>query len=306
MFREALLSVIGQSYSNLEIIIQDDSTNGECGQIVSSLKDPRIRYTRNEPTLGTGRNLREGYRKCTGRYFSTLNDDDLYGNQYIQTMVEALESEPRYVLAFADHFIIDEHGTVDEFRSESNSANFGRTALQHGSVPRPLEVGLINKSIPGMFAVFRREAMDLHDFPDEVSSGYDFWLTYLALRNGGPIHYTPRKLTSYRVHAGSQTSSFTNPLSGLRSLKYSEYMHKRFLADPRLASIHPQLRERLAQIYSSTGFNQLRLGDRRHALHKFSASCRTKISCRAALGLMLCGAPNAVVERVLRSGKASL
>jgi glycosyltransferase involved in cell wall biosynthesis len=299
MLRAALDSLLAQTYAHLEILVQDDSTNDGCGQVVRELNDPRIHYTRNQPALGTVSNLRAGYRKATGKYFSTLNDDDLYTPTYIQTMVESLEADPRYSMAFCDHTIIDQDGVIDEATTNTNSITFGRNRLTEGSVPDPVVAGILAKSVPGMFAMFRREAMDLNDFPDEVSSGYDYWMTYLAVRAGNPIYYTPQRLTSYRVHAGSQTSSFTNPREALRSLRYSEYMHTRFLADPGLRSIHSQLRLRLAEIYASTGIAHLRLGDRTAARQQFSASLRTKFTTRALTGMTLTAAPTSLVKKLL-------
>jgi glycosyltransferase involved in cell wall biosynthesis len=298
MLQSALRSVVAQSYSNLEIIVQDDSTNDECGQVVLHLADPRIRYTRNKPALGTISNLRAGYRKCSGKYFSTLNDDDIYGPDYIATMIGPLEADPNFALAFSDHYIIDQEGNIDESTTNANSATFGRTALKEGSVPQPLVAGILTKSIPGMFAVFRKDVINLNDFPNQVSSGYDYWLTYLALREGHPIYYNPYRLTSYRVHAGSQTSSFVSPEEGLRSLRYSEYMHLRFLADPRLSSIHSALVPRLAQIYTSIGFNRIRLGSRREASQHFLASCRLKPTTRAIAGLLFCTAPAILLKKL--------
>ena len=298
LLRTALRSVIGQTYSNLEIIVQDDSTNDECGKVVLDLDDKRVRYTRNTPALGTVSNLRAGYWKCTGKYFSTLNDDDVYGPDYISTLIPPLESEPRYAVAFSDHNIIDQDGNVDETATDSNSSMFGRSVLQEGIVPHPMLTGMLAKSVPGMFAIFRRSIMNLNDFPDQVSSGYDYWLTYLALRDGWPMYYSPRRLSDYRVHAGSQTSSFISPEEGLRSLRYSEYMHTRFLADARLSPIHGVLRQRLAQIYASIGFNRLRIGYRREAWRQFLTSCRLKRTGRALAGLILCAAPAAVRKRL--------
>ena len=77
-----------------------------------------------------------------------------------------------------------------------------------------------------MFALFRTEAIDFDDFPEEVSSSYDYWLTYLAVRNGGAAFYEPRRLTSYRVHPGSETSSFTDPEKRLRFLQYNEFIDR--------------------------------------------------------------------------------
>src|ERR1700722_13362539 len=114
MLRSALKSVLHQTYTNLEIIIQDDSTNEDCHEVVRNFMDDRMTYTRNKPSLGTSLNLRAGYAKSRGKYFCTLNDDDLYHDDYVKTMVEAMESNPNYSLSFSDHYIIDDEGHIDE------------------------------------------------------------------------------------------------------------------------------------------------------------------------------------------------
>jgi glycosyltransferase involved in cell wall biosynthesis len=300
MLSAALASLLAQSYKELEIIVQDDSPLDDCQKVVEALSDPRIRYTRNKPALGTSANLRAGYRKCTGKYFCTLNDDDLYHPDYVQTMVDALESNAAYSVAFSDHYIVGEDGDVDEKASDANSAAFGRDRLNKGSVPSPMEVALIIKSVPGMLALFRREAMDLSDFPDEVSSGYDYWLSYLAVRAGNPIYYEPRRLAYYRVHSGSQTLSFVDPQKRLRSLRYSEYMQKRFLADERLHSIHDSVRSQLSQIYLSFGSAEMRLDQRKLARNSFLRSLKVKRNASAMAGLTLSFLPKFLFERVMQ------
>jgi glycosyltransferase involved in cell wall biosynthesis len=300
MLKAALASLLAQTYTDLEIIVQDDSPLDDCQAVVEALADPRIHYTRNQPPLGTSANLRAGYRKCTGKYFCTLNDDDLYHPEYIRAMVDGIESDPRYSIAFCDHYILNDDGDVDEKASDDNSVLFGRDRLKPGSVPSPLEVGLVIKSIPAMFALFRRDAMDLNDFPDEVSSGYDYWLSYLGVRDGNPIYYDPRRLTYYRVHSGSQTLSFLDPQKRLRSLRYSEYMQKRFLADDRLRSIHDSVRSQLAQIYLSFGSAEMRLDRRGDARTGFLQSIRTKPRFSAVAGLVLSFLPKSLFERAMQ------
>jgi glycosyltransferase involved in cell wall biosynthesis len=303
MLRIALLSLIDQTYKNIQIIVQDDSTNEDCLRVIQALADPRICYTRNEPPLGTVSNLRAGYRKCVGKYFCTLNDDDAYHKDYVATLVTPLEENPDYSIAFSDHYIIAADGSVDEIATTRNSIAFGRDKLKEGEVPDPLIVGMLNQSVPGMFAIFRTSIMDLNDFPDEVSSGYDYWLTFLALRTGKPIYYSPRRMVYYRVHPGSQTSSYSEPRESLRSLTYSEFMHKRFLADPRLKSIHSTLTLRLALIYASGGANFLRTRNRKRAFQQFVNSCKTKLTGKGILGLLLCFAPASLLNKALRKAK---
>lgn len=301
MLLAALNSIFAQSYQKLEIIIQDDSPEDGCQRVVEEFGDSRIRYTRNYPSLGTLRNLRCGYRRATGKYVCTLNDDDLYAEKYIETMVRALEDNPSCCLSCCDHFIFGEDGLVDTRETDVNSRRFGRDRLRPGVQEDSLRIALMMKSVPGMFAMYRATLMDFSDFPDEVSSGYDFWITYLAVRSGQPIFYSPERLTFYRVHPGSQTSSFTDPRHRFRSLQYDLFTHQRFLGDARLRSIHPAIVNHLAQVHLSMGSTMLRLRNRGSAVREFLSSLRLRFAMGPALGMILAMLPHAFAVRVMNS-----
>ncbi len=287
MLQTALDSVVNQTLQDIEIIVQDDSSGDGCEEVVRKIEDARIQYTRNRPPLGTAINLRAGYRKCRGKYFSTLNDDDFYAPVYLGAMVSILEANPKLSLAFSDHYIVDSKGGILSDESDCNSENWGRSKLKEGIVPDCIRVALIDKAVPGMFAVFRSEVMDLDDFPDEAASGYDFWMTYLGVRDGGPIYYNPARLTFYRVHEGSQSASFREPERRLYALEYGEFIWRRLLADARVASIWPELRQRLAETCATSGFDSLRLVQRRRSLSYFGASMRMHPNRRALAGIIL-------------------
>lgn len=298
MLEVALQSVLTQTYTNLEILIQDDSTDARCEALVSTYADPRIRYTHNSPPLGTVGNLRAGYRKSSGVLFGTLNDDDFYLPTYLEKMVAGMMQDENCVLGFCDHYIVDQTGAIGIEESDANTKRFGRFELRDGLVSNALVIGLARQSIPGMFAVIRRSSVDLDDFPDEVSSGYDHWLTYLALRNGGMAFYSSERLTCYRVHEGSQTLSFVDDVRRLRSLNYSEFIHKRFLADPRVHVIHGSARRELAQIDLSRGAIALRKGDRKPALRLFWQSIKTRPGLKAFAGLCVACLPVSLINFV--------
>lgn len=301
MLRSSLQSLVNQTYTELEILVQDDSTNDECTRIVAALNDPRITYTHNRPSLGTLSNLRAGYRRATGKYVCTLNDDDLYTPTYLAAMVSALEAHPECCLAFSDHFIIDDLGTIDLHASDLNTARFGRDRLSAGVIQEPMKLALVDKSIPGMFAVYRCSEMDFADFPDESSSGYDFWLTYLAIRSGSSVFYSPQRLTSYRVHPGSQTMSFVDPQRRLRSLAYDLFTHTRLHQDSRLQRIWPALAERLASIRVSTGSAHLQLGQKGIARTQFREAMRLRPGLRPAIGLLMAALPGSLSKAILQA-----
>ena len=300
MLRAALDSLLAQTYTNLEILVQDDSTNDDCEQVVRKYTIPSMKYTHNRPPLGTLHNLLAGYRKSTGKYFATLNDDDLYSPAYLQTMVDALESDSSFAIAFTDHNIIDQSGSVLEPESTNNSYNFGRTELPTGRVGNALQIALISKAVPGMFALYRRDAVDLTNFPDEVSSAYDYWLTYLALRSGASIHYTNARLTSYRVHDASQTSAFATPAERLRYIAYNKFIDSRLLTDELVASVWSPLRARLSETLAAEGFAHLRLNDRDAAASALRQSLAHGSTRKNILGLSLCFVPGFMCRWLLR------
>lgn len=294
MLEISLASVLNQTLTEIEIIVQDDSTDDRCEEVVRKFNDPRIRYTHNRPPLGAAINLRSGYRKCRGKYFSTLNDDDFYAPNYLETMVSILEKNSAVSLAFCDHYVIDTTGKVLPEESDRSSDWWGRSKLREGIVPDPMHTTLIDKSVPGMFAVLRSRSIDLKDFPEEVSIGYDFWLTYLAVRDGGSIWYHPDRLTFYRVHQRSQTSLSQKPQARVRYTEHMKYIFLRLLADQRISSVWPDLAKRLAAMCANAGFAHLRLHERPQARKEFVASMKADPSRRAVAGIALSFLPSCV------------
>ncbi|HDR4949054.1 glycosyltransferase family 2 protein [Bacillus cereus] len=90
-FKQALISAIVQSYSNIEIIICDDSTNDESQKIVLKYinKFPhKIKYYKNKTTIGGRLNFQLALQKANGQYINFLMDDDLFHPQKIERMMQ--------------------------------------------------------------------------------------------------------------------------------------------------------------------------------------------------------------------------
>ena len=305
LLRVALDSIREQTLTDLEIIVNDDSSDSRCAEVVMSLADDRIRYTRHSPGWGTVANHRAGYRSATGRFLTTLNHDDVMTSpRYLETMVAALESHPECALAFSDHDLIDEAGRVDAVATERMRRTYHRDRLTPGVVQDPLRVALVDKTVPGMFAVYRAAALDLDDFPDDVSSGYDFWLVYLAVRDGGQIYFEPESLTSYRVHPDSQTSAhFRDVSERYRFDAYTQYIEGRMIADPRLASVAAPLRRRLADGLARSSGLALRAGRPSDARASAIASLKASPTWRGAGGLALSFLPSSVSRQLVKRGR---
>jgi glycosyltransferase involved in cell wall biosynthesis len=87
--REAIDSALAQTYDNIEIIVVNDGSKDNTGDIALSYGD-KIRYFAKE-NGGTSTALNLGIEKMRGDYFSWLSHDDLYHPTKIARAVEELE-----------------------------------------------------------------------------------------------------------------------------------------------------------------------------------------------------------------------
>jgi glycosyltransferase involved in cell wall biosynthesis len=73
----AIDSVLGQTVSDLELIVINDGSKDTTGEIVQSYKDPRLSYysQENQDAYNT---INRGLSLVKGRYVAILNSDDVY------------------------------------------------------------------------------------------------------------------------------------------------------------------------------------------------------------------------------------
>jgi glycosyltransferase involved in cell wall biosynthesis len=256
LLKLALASTLAGSYHNFELIVSDNANSQENRAIAASFGDPRIRYRANPVNLGIAANYRAAFRELKGKYFAVLADDDLWEPDFLSRTVPVLESDSRIAVAFTDHFIIDDDGTIDFERSASESAQFGRDRLSEG-ISRPLiELGLLSVSIhAGAAAVFRSSSIDWNDFPLEVGGAFDLWLSYLAASSGGLAYYVPERLTRYRVHSGSGHHVGFAEVARERTFVYS-----RAIADGKFPGYRNEFARRRGTSHVDCGGALLRMG----------------------------------------------
>ncbi|MED1468600.1 CDP-glycerol:glycerophosphate glycerophosphotransferase [Bacillus salipaludis] len=92
---DCLKSVLLQSYSNLEVILINDSSDWENTSFIESLlTDPRIVYLKNEVRRGVGYSRNRGLRAATGDYVYFLDSDDYLVSDAIELLVNNIGASP--------------------------------------------------------------------------------------------------------------------------------------------------------------------------------------------------------------------
>ncbi len=119
--KQAILSVIQQTYSHWELIIINDASPEDIDGIVNSFQDSRIRYYINQTNLGK-ENPAHNWNRCLelaqGEFFALLCDDDLYAPTFIEEMLDLANHYPSCGTFRTRAIIIDAQGKeIDKYSS---------------------------------------------------------------------------------------------------------------------------------------------------------------------------------------------
>jgi hypothetical protein len=112
--REAIDSLLSQTYRGFELIICDDASDDRTQQICReyAARDGRIRYYRSEHDIGGRENFNRAFHLSRGRYFKWAVPDDLCESQLLEECVRALEADSTAAMAFTGTRVIDSDGNV--------------------------------------------------------------------------------------------------------------------------------------------------------------------------------------------------
>lgn len=110
--KEAILSIMNQTYKNLEIIIIDDCSTDKTYSIVKELEklDKRIKVYHNETNLKLVDTLNKALGYVKSDYIVRMDGDDISALDRIEKMFNFLNSNPEYVLVGSQVISINEDG----------------------------------------------------------------------------------------------------------------------------------------------------------------------------------------------------
>ena len=120
--REAIDSILAQTYTDYEIIISDNASSDETEAICRDYakREPRISYVRQQENLGATGNFNHVFGIARGRYFKWAAYDDICKPDFLAKCVVVLENRPEVVWVHCASSKINEHGeTLDSMAPEA-------------------------------------------------------------------------------------------------------------------------------------------------------------------------------------------
>ena len=98
---QALASALRQTYRNLEVFVVNDGGE-DVADVVRSFNDPRVVFIDRRDNRGKPYSLNEALGRARGKYVAYLDDDDVYYQHHVKTLVDALEGDTDCQVAYTD------------------------------------------------------------------------------------------------------------------------------------------------------------------------------------------------------------
>jgi glycosyltransferase involved in cell wall biosynthesis len=112
IIRDALESVLSQTYRDFEILVIDDGSSDDTREIVESLGRKEINYLQHERNRGCSAAYNTGIFAATGQLVGFLDSDDLWTSDYLERQVAFFTRHPNVDIVFTDTEIQSQFETI--------------------------------------------------------------------------------------------------------------------------------------------------------------------------------------------------
>lgn len=191
---QAISSLLGQTYCDLELVISDNASTDRTSKICRQFaeRDHRVRYFRNDVNIGLPRNYQRVFHLSRGKYFKWAAHDDMHDPDFLRRCVEVLETNSEVILCYTRESIIDEDGRSMKSRGYGLDTSL---QLPHERFRKILWIDL---GSPPIFGLIRREVLAKTPLLGFNFAGDQVLLAELSLR--GRFYEIPDPLLLHREH----------------------------------------------------------------------------------------------------------
>lgn len=214
MLERAILSVVNQTYKNIEILLIDDNIenyfSGRVQEAVCKINDDRIVLIKNEQNIGGAASRNKGGKIASGYYISFLDDDDFY-------ISDKIEKQVSYIEKYDDDFIISNLAIVDENYKLKDIRNYKWFENNYKNEQLIIEHYKYHLTGTPTFLFKKEMFIKIGGFP-QVNIGHEFFLVNNALESNFQLGYLNKTLSVAVNHDGERISNNKNRQKDLNNL----------------------------------------------------------------------------------------
>ena len=192
--KQAIGSVLKQTYSNFELLVINDCSSDETAEIVKKIaaRDKRVRLLSNQRNIGVSYSRKRGLEEASGAWIAILDSDDEWVPQKLERQM-SLQKRTNAKLLFTGSSFMD---------AEGNAINWYLHAPNEVTYPQLLKQNVISNSS----ALVRKDLYErYYVIDDRLHEDFAIWLR--ILRDGEKAYGVDEPLLVYRVAKSSKSGN---------------------------------------------------------------------------------------------------
>lgn len=188
--KEAMDSILNQTYADFEFLIINDGSTDTTEQIIKSYEDSRIRYKKNETNLKLIATLNKGIELCIGKYIVRMDADDISALDRIEKQVAFIEENPDVGLCGTWFTSFDQNSQgLSQYKEQHDEILFKMLYQCHFCHPS---------------LIIRKKVFEELEIPfDKNFIHAEDYELYFRLSTKWKFHNLQESLIKYRIHNSS-------------------------------------------------------------------------------------------------------
>lgn len=196
---ETLQSVLGQTFTDYELIVSDDCSTDGTLEILRQYRarhPDRIRLLEADENQGVASNVNRLLDEASGKYIAYLDSDDVWLPEKLSVQTTYMEARPECAMSFHD---------VDTFDSTtgrsvglvSERVGYGPGSLRGGAIERLFDLRIGSHMVSHMY---RAAAVGDTRFDERLHDGFDYLFRIEVVAKGGDVGAINQVLAKARQH----------------------------------------------------------------------------------------------------------
>jgi len=254
---EAIESVLGQTYKNIELIVADDGSTDNNPAIINEYagKHSIIKPILAKENKGIAYNINRALKLVEGQYVAWVDGDDVMFPQKIEKQVRYLNTNLDVIACGHD---------MEVFRSPTGES-LGRHSKVISTKKPKGKIDVKSLFDPTFFLcppsalMVRREYIPAHGFDTRLKYGADL-LFYIEVLRNGKFGYIDEVLGKYRRHSKSLTGS-----DAAEKIGFEERLIILSIVMARYPELYKLIKKRRTAFYVYEAVESVKRGDKKRA-----------------------------------------
>lgn len=288
--KEAIDSVINQSFKNFEFIIINDGSTDSSSLIIKSYNDPRIVLI-EQTNQGLSKSLNRGISISKSEYIVRMDADDIAYPSRLQKQVDFMQQNPFCVLCGSNVDFLDVNGGF-LYKSDFATANI------------KIKQKLPYVDIMHSTAIFKKLAFyQAQQYPEEIFHHFEDKILFNRIAEYGEFHNLPEVLLGYRLVPTSISNLDNTKIQKLNQISDGIISNNYTITKEDVNQINAiteiTKKNKLANYHLGIGSIHLKKNNKVTAAKNFIASLYySPFNLQTYLKLIACSLPHSFVMRM--------